>query len=82
MEDMFAEADLLSEKQKQIIMDFMVGQATKPYLESGDKLTFTLNKTIHENDSEKTEVETLFEMDYSTKQWRKLKKSVVLKIPV
>ncbi|KAI6646500.1 hypothetical protein LOD99_12621 [Oopsacas minuta] len=82
MEDMFAEADLLSEKQKQIIMDFMVGQATKPYLESGDKLTFTLNKTIHENDSEKTEVETLFEMDYSTKQWRKLKKSVVLKIPI
>ena len=81
MEDMFSEADLLSEKQKQIIIDFMVGQATKPYNESGDKLTFTLNKTIHEDDSEKTEVETLFEMDYSTKQWRKLKKSVVLKIP-
>ena len=81
MEDMFAEADLLSEKQKQIIMDFMVGQATKPNSEPGDKITFTLNKTIHENDSEKTEVETLFEMDYSTKQWRKLKKSVVLKMP-
>ena len=75
------EADLLSDKQKQIIMDFMVGQATKPNNESGDKITFTLNKTIHENDCEKTEVETLFEMDYSTKQWRKLKKSVVLKMP-
>lgn len=88
MEEMFAEANLLTGEQKQLIMDFMVGHAENPYPDYEDKITFTLNKVINEQQIETelgglqiqtSEVETLFEMDYSTQQWRKLKKSVILK---
>ena len=80
-EEMFREAPHLTQDQKRMIMGFLSGFTENPHPEQGSVVSVPLTKVVRQEQFSDAEghkgiktysIETIFEMNYSTGQWRKL----------
>ena len=80
-EEMFREAPHLTQDQKHMIMGFLSGVTENPHPEQGSVVSVPLTKVVRQEQFSDAEghkgiktysIETIFEMNYSTGQWRKL----------
>jgi len=81
--EMFKNANRVSRAEKALILGFMAGAREKPYAHQGPIITIKLsenteNVTAADGSQQTQLVEMLFEMNYDTGHWRRLKRTRVV----
>ncbi|XP_068732984.1 negative elongation factor A-like [Montipora capricornis] len=81
--EMFKNANRVSRAEKALILGFMAGAREKPYSHQGPIITIKLSENTENisasDGSQQTQlVEMLFEMNYDTGHWRRLKRTRVV----
>ncbi|KAK2564825.1 Negative elongation factor A [Acropora cervicornis] len=81
--EMFKNANRVSRAEKALILGFMAGAREKPYAHQGPIITIKLsenteNVTASDGSQQTQLVEMLFEMNYDTGHWRRLKRTRVV----
>ncbi|XP_029197953.2 negative elongation factor A-like [Acropora millepora] len=81
--EMFKNANRVSRAEKALILGFMAGAREKPYSHQGPIITIKLsenteNVTASDGSQQTQLVEMLFEMNYDTGHWRRLKRTRVV----
>ncbi|XP_068732980.1 negative elongation factor A-like isoform X2 [Montipora capricornis] len=81
--EMFKNANRVSRAEKALILGFMAGVREKPYSHQGPIITIKLSENTENvsasDGSQQTQlVEMLFEMNYDTGHWRRLKRTRVV----
>ncbi|KAL3981495.1 hypothetical protein ACH3XW_43340 [Acanthocheilonema viteae] len=79
-EEMLACANVLNEEGHRMVIAFMSGNKVHPYPHLGDLLTLKLSETYEDETRpdgtvQKMRVETFFQMDYRTGEWKRLRKT-------
>ncbi|CAJ0958260.1 unnamed protein product, partial [Mesorhabditis belari] len=81
-EEMLRTANRLDQAGRQIVLDFMCGNKVNPRPDIGHIITIKLSETIEDGMMEsglvKMRVETFFQMDFSTGEWKRLRKCKLL----
>ncbi|EFO23538.2 hypothetical protein LOAG_04945 [Loa loa] len=83
-EEMLACANVLNEEGHRMVIAFMSGNKVHPYPHLGDLLTLKLSETYEDElrpdgTVQKMRVETFFQMDYRTGEWKRLRKTRALR---
>ncbi|VDK86935.1 unnamed protein product [Litomosoides sigmodontis] len=83
-EEMLASANVLNQEGHRMVLDFMSGNKVHPYPHLGDLLTLKLSENYEDElrpdgTIQKMRVETFFQMDYRTGEWKRLRKSRALR---
>ncbi|KAK6109705.1 hypothetical protein QQG55_37050 [Brugia pahangi] len=83
-EEMLACANVLNEEGHRMVIAFMSGNKVHPYPHLGDILTLKLSETYEDElrpdgTVQKMRVETFFQMDYRTGEWKRLRKTRALR---
>uniref|UniRef100_A0A915PNL9 HDAg domain-containing protein n=1 Tax=Setaria digitata TaxID=48799 RepID=A0A915PNL9_9BILA len=83
-EEMLACANVLNEEGHRMVIAFMSGNKIHPYPHLGDLLTLKLSETYEDElrpdgAVQKMRVETFFQMDYRTGEWKRLRKTRALR---
>ncbi|RMX45557.1 hypothetical protein pdam_00012941 [Pocillopora damicornis] len=81
--EMFKNANRVSRAEKALILGFMAGAREKPYPHQGSIVTIKLSEntetvTLADGNQQMQLVEMLFEMNYDTGHWRRLKRTRVV----
>lgn len=81
--EMFKNANRVSRAEKALILGFMAGAREKPYSHQGSIVTIKLSEntetvTLPDGNQQMQLVEMLFEMNYDTGHWRRLKRTRVV----
>lgn len=81
--EMFKNANRVSRAEKALILGFMAGAREKPYAHQGPIITIKLsenteNVTASDGSQQTQLVEMLFEMNYDSGHWRRLKRTRVV----
>jgi len=82
-QEMFRSANKVTRAEKALILGFMAGARDNPFPQQGPILTIKLSENTETNpsggsNSQTTLIEMLFEMNYDTGHWRRLKRTRVL----
>lgn len=83
-EEMLTGANVLNEEGHRMVTAFMSGNKVHPYPHLGDLLTLKLSETYEDEfrpdgTTQKMRVETFFQMDYRTGEWKRLRKTRALR---
>eukprot|EP00794_Sanderia_malayensis_P018358 gene18358-20204_t len=82
-QEMFRSANKVTRAEKALILGFMAGARDNPFPQQGPVLTIKLSEDEEKNSQteasgQSTLIEMLFEMNYETGHWRRLKRTRVL----
>jgi len=74
LKSVLEKSNRLGEPDKSTIISFLHGNRTNPQPEKGSVITVLLNSDVEEEEDKQSLVEILFEMNYDTGRWRRLKR--------